>query len=116
MKKFIIASIIATAAVFTAVSATSANDNTSEQSQKQKLEQEMEWRCDHGSYGEITSCYFKGRQVGEQEQRQRVLAAQVGGRRIHIPADTAIDTQTAALIMAAAFMGLGASLTLNKLK
>ncbi len=87
MKKIALALVITTASLMSVVGTAHADGYVS---------QELD-HCDRGSYGEITNCYYKN-------------------RKIHYPVDTAIDTQTAALIMAAAFIGMTASVTLTKLK
>jgi hypothetical protein len=115
MKKLILATLLTVAALAVAVQPTFAND-TAEQAQKQRLEQELEIKCETGAYGQTSTCYAKGKQVGEQEQRQKILAAQIGGRKVHVPVDTAIDMTTLLVVMTAAVAGFGATYALAKLK
>jgi hypothetical protein len=117
MKKLILATLLTVAAFSVAVQPTFANEETAaEQAQKQRLEQELEIKCETGAYGQTTTCYAKGKQVGEQEQRQKILAAQIGGRKVHVPVDTAIDMTTLMVVMTAAVAGFGATYALAKLK
>ncbi len=116
MKKVLLATLLTVGAFSFAVQPAFANDTAAEQAQKQKLEQELEIKCETGAYGQPTTCYAKGKQLGEQEQRQRILAAQIGGKKTHKPADTAIDMTTLMVVMAAAVAGFGASYALAKLK
>ncbi len=118
MKKVILTSIVAVVAIASTVAITSAN-NSNTQSQNQKVEQVSDWHCDFGAYGQITACYFNGKQLTEQEQHQKQVAvAQVGQpvQRIHIPADTALDSSATLAIMLLGLVGLTASIALQTVR
>lgn len=111
MKKVILATLIAISTVAYMVAPTQANDVVAEQSQSATAKAKA--GCTVTGYG---TCSTESEASVTQEQRQKILAAQVGGSRYHKPVDTAIDATTAAYIMAAAFLGLGASVALTKIK
>ena len=111
MKKVILATLIAFGAVAYMVAPTQANDVVAEQSQSATAKAKS--TCTATAYG---TCTAWSEASVTQEQRQKILAAQVGGSKYHRPVDTAIDATTAAYIMAAAFLGLGASVALTKIK
>lgn len=116
MKKLLLISLITVSAIAMSTTSIEASNTGAEQTQKQKIKQEQEFKCNQGSYGEF-NCYFKGTQEAEQEQTQKLLAQTTStGKRIHIPVNTAADMQTTAVIMAFAFIGLGASLALTKMQ
>lgn len=112
MKQITIAILLAFAALI-ATAAPARAEVVGEQNQNQHFEQELEIECENGEYGQPTRCYAKGSQSGDQEQRQRVLAAQTG-QRIHVPADTAMDLQTVSLVLAAGMIGIGSAALLTK--
>lgn len=112
MKKLILAALIAGSITLYAVGSTTANSSTTEQSQSQSAEAKAKAECEVNGYGKCTAT---AEASVKQEQRQKILAAQVG-RKYHRPVDTAIDATTAAFIITAAFLGLGASVALAKIK
>lgn len=116
MKKALLVTFLTIGAVAFAVQPTfAAEDTAAEQAQKQKLEQELEIKCETGAYGQSSTCYAKGKQTAEQEQRQKILAAQIGGRKVHVPVDTAVDLTSTLAVFAAAVVGFGATYGLVKL-
>jgi Spy/CpxP family protein refolding chaperone len=110
MKKVLLATLIALGAVAYMVAPSPATNTVSEQSQSATAKAEA--HCTATAYG---TCTAWSEVSVTQEQRQKILAAQVGGK-YHRPVDTAIDASTAAFIIAAAFLGLGASVALHKIK
>lgn len=107
MKKVLIALIIACMAV-TAMVATA---QAVEQSQSQSATAKAKSECETGPYGK---CSTYSEASVTQEQRQKILAGNVG--YYHRPVDTAIDATTASYVIAAAFLGIGASVALTKIK
>jgi hypothetical protein len=91
-----------------------------EQSQEQKAEQEIKWKCNPGertiitdSYGKVTEqwkngdCEGSANQTVEQKQQQKILGDQVvyKDQRIHYPAGTALDGSTMAAVIGLATIG-----------
>ncbi len=117
MKKVLLATLLTAGAIaFAAQPTFAANDTVGEQAQKQSISREIEWHCDPGSYGQNRTCYFKDKFDATQEQRQKILAAQIGGRKLHVPVDTAVTMSTIMMVFAAAALGFGATYGLVKLK
>ncbi len=117
MKKVLLATLLTVGAIaFAAQPTFAANDTVGEQAQKQSVSHEVEWHCDPGSYGQNGTCYFRDKFDATQEQRQKILAAQIGGRKVHVPVDTAVTLSTMFMVFAAAVVGFGATYGLVKLK
>lgn len=115
MKKITIAALVATVAVMSMTGISYADNGVAEQNQDQTLTQESKFHCEHGSYGEITSCDFYSKNEGTQSQSQKVVFRNGRYTKIHVPVDTAMNMQTTAMIMAIAFIGLGAAVALRRM-
>lgn len=94
--RFITASTLALA-LMVGVFATPALADTSAE-QNQKLEQEVEIKCEVGAYGQNTKCEGKGKQTGEQSQKIKGVFRNGKFIPAHEPADTGLDSMTLAAV------------------
>lgn len=112
MKKLLVTALL-TLALIVGASTTTVQAET-EAHQKQTLDQKVELECEVGAYGQTSKCTAKAEQHGEQEQTVKFRDGQVLGK-VHTPADTALDTQTAATAAVTLLSGTGAFIAKRKL-
>lgn len=94
--RFITASTLAFALMVGLFVTPAMADTTAEQNQK--LEQEIEIKCETGAYGQNTKCEGKGKQTGEQSQKIKGIFRNGKFIPAHQPVDTGLDGATLAVV------------------
>ncbi len=107
LKKLILATTIASGLLVGAMPTTALADTAE---QNQKLQQEIEFECTTGSYGQNSTCKATASQSGEQ--RQRIYTRD--GVKFHKVLDTGLDTVTMATV--SGILAVGATALVVKIK